>query len=84
MPPLVKNNRLITKGDNQQANRLLGSFFSLLPYLIAEKPATMIVISIKDLELTLEEVKRRSLARSHGGLQAEIVSLQLYKDSSGL
>ena len=59
MPPLVKNDGLITEGDNQQANKLLGSFFSPLPHLIAEEPATMIVTPIKDPELTLEEVKRK-------------------------
>ena len=59
MPLLVKNNRLITEEDNQQANKLLGSFFLLLPHLIAEEPATIIITPIKDLELTLEEVKRK-------------------------
>ena len=59
MPPLVKNNKLITKRDNQQANKLLGNFFLPLLYLIAEEPATIIVTPIKDLELTLEEVKRK-------------------------
>ena len=57
MPPLVKNNRSITEGDNKQANKLLGSFFPPLPYLIAEEPAIIIITPIKDLELTLKDVK---------------------------
>ena len=59
MPPLVKKDGLITEGDNQQADELLGSFFPPLPHSIAEEPATMIVTPIKDPELTLEEVKRK-------------------------
>ena len=59
MPLLVKNDRLITERDNQQADKLLGSFFPPLPHLIAEEPAIIIVISIKDPELTLEEVKQK-------------------------
>ena len=55
----MKPDGSITEGDSQKASELLGSFYPPLPQVIAEEPASTSVKPIEDLDLTMEEVRRK-------------------------
>ena len=64
MPPLVKANNTVTENIAQIARELFKTFYSPLPATFATEPTVTEITPIKDLEITLEEVKRKVFSAS--------------------